>query len=342
MMIKKNGRMHGLRALTIVIAITIAICYGNCFTYADSETSLQQGWNVTESGQRFYVENMEDGTVTYAHGIQVIEGISYVFDEGAPTDVGYLETGTQSSEKTVGGKEYFVSKEGTLQYGWALIGNSLDYFSIENGEKTSETKSVTIKNGGWVLAGSSLYYFKSNEDVSVKNSTVSGIKFGETGAMHKSNITYCKIRAMKTAKKLGLYSTSKSKAKRLRKAFNYIKSGHNSHYAGIYPKHLNRSSLNKVGGIMLEDHVGNCYGFASGFAALAREIGYKPYLVCARVPGWRDGARDGYTRHGIVRINGKYYDPEGWWSGYAHVYGKKHYRYTYQRVHLKIQKVVLF
>ena len=67
MMIKKNGRMHGLRALTIVIAITIAICYGNCFTYADSETSLQQGWNVTESGQRFYVENMEDGTVTYAH-----------------------------------------------------------------------------------------------------------------------------------------------------------------------------------------------------------------------------------------------------------------------------------
>lgn len=334
--------MYGLRALTVVMAITILICYGNCITYADSETALQQGWNVTESGQRFYVEKIEGDVATYAHGITAIDGVRYAFQEGAPADVGYLETDTANKVRTVDGKEYFVSKEGTLLYGWALTGNRLSYFDMESGEKAESTKAVNIRNGKWILSGSSLYYFQDINGVSVKNKTVNGIRFGSNGAMHKSNVTYCKIQAMKTSRKLGLYSKSKSKAKRLRVAFNYMKSHRHFHYAGIYPKHLNRSSLNKVGGIMLEDHAGNCYGFASGFAALAREIGYKPYLVCARVPGWRDGAGDGYTRHGIVKINGRYYDPEGWWAGYAHVYGKKHYCYTYQPVHLKIQKIVLF
>lgn len=52
-------------------------------------------------------------------------------------------------------------------------------------------------------------------------------------------------------------------------------------------------------------------GYACAFAALAREIGYDPYVVCGRVPGTRDGAGDGFTRHSWVIINGLHYDPEG-------------------------------
>ena len=38
---------------------------------------------------------------------------------------------------------------------------------------------------------------------------------------------------------------------------------------------------------------GNCYGFASAFAALAQEVGYEPYMVYGYVPGSRDGRADG-------------------------------------------------
>ena len=45
--------------------------------------------------------------------------------------------------------------------------------------------------------------------------------------------------------------------------------------------------------------------------ALAREIGYTPYMICGRVPGSRDGAADGLHVIAVVEcINGLYYDPE--------------------------------
>lgn len=44
---------------------------------------------------------------------------------------------------------------------------------------------------------------------------------------------------------------------------------------------------------------GNCYGFACAFAALARELGYEPYLI--EIP----------KSHCWVRINGRYWDNMG-------------------------------
>ena len=61
---------------------------------------------------------------------------------------------------------------------------------------------------------------------------------------------------------------------------------------------------------MLVSGGGDCYGFACTFAAMAREIGYNPYVVLGRVSGTRDGAADGLTSHGWVIIDGCYYDPE--------------------------------
>ena len=67
---------------------------------------------------------------------------------------------------------------------------------------------------------------------------------------------------------------------------------------------------------MFRTGYGNCYGFSCIFAALAREIGYTPYMICGRVPGSRDGAADGFTRHCWVKINGLYYDPEAQYAGW--------------------------
>ena len=77
---------------------------------------------------------------------------------------------------------------------------------------------------------------------------------------------------------------------------------------------------------MLVSGGGDCYGFACTFAAMAREIGYNPYVVLGRVSGTRDGAADGLTSHGWVIIDGCYYDPEAQFDGWARgVYGLGYY-----------------
>lgn len=61
-------------------------------------------------------------------------------------------------------------------------------------------------------------------------------------------------------------------------------------------------------------------------------------MICGRVPGSRDGAGDGYTRHSCVIINGLHYDPEGQAKGWhTGVYGSYGYGMDNQ-----IQKKVNF
>lgn len=50
---------------------------------------------------------------------------------------------------------------------------------------------------------------------------------------------------------------------------------------------------------ILTTEAGNCYGFAHGFAALARELGYEPYVI------------ERPMEHCFVRIDGKYWDNMG-------------------------------
>ena len=66
----------------------------------------------------------------------------------------------------------------------------------------------------------------------------------------------------------------------------------------------------------------------------ANAVGYESYVVCGRVSGSRDHARDGLTRHAWVRIGGLNYDPEGQFAGwYRGCYGASGYRirHTVQR-----------
>jgi hypothetical protein len=61
-------------------------------------------------------------------------------------------------------------------------------------------------------------------------------------------------------------------------------------------------------------------------------------MICGRVPGSRDGAADGFTRHCWVKINGLYYDPEAQYAGWMKgVYGYDSYPISHQ-----IQRVVNF
>jgi hypothetical protein len=169
--------------------------------------------------------------------------------------------------------------------------------------KLSAKARVQVQHDGFVVKGNKLYYYKSGSKSPVKNKKVQGIKFGKSGAAANNYTTKLKIAAMKTAKKLKLYDTSVSKEKRLKKAFSYCCKKSTIRYSSIFPA-LSRKGMHRVGYIMLTKHRGCCYGFASAFGALAKEIGYNPTIVCLQRPGYR---------HGICKIGDKYYDPS-----YAH------------------------
>ena len=216
-------------------------------------------------------------------------------------------------------------------------GNYLEFYDGTSAKPTKKAR-IQVKHGGFVVAGNKLYYFKNGSNRAVKNKKVQGIKFGKSRAATKSYAAKLKIAAMKTAKKLKLYDASDSKDKRLKKAFSYCCKKSTIKYSTIFPT-LNRKGMQRVGYIMLTKHRGCCYGFASAFGALAKEIGYNPKIVCLARPGYR---------HGICKIGDKYYDPS-----YAHhkvknkwsVYGiswKKEAKIThYSKSHIK-KKIRLY
>lgn len=133
-------------------------------------------------------------------------------------------------------------------------------------------------------------------------------------------------------------NSSMTKAQKLRACWNFVTSGANFSY---WPKYPNTSQVGwqrTTALDMLTTRRGNCYSFACGFAALAKEIGYSPSVVCGRVSGSRDGSSDGMTRHSWVVIGGTYYDPEAHYAGwYKNVYGSGSYD-----VNHTIQSVVSF
>ena len=128
-----------------------------------------------------------------------------------------------------------------------------------------------------------------------------------------------------------------SKSSKLSACWSYIVRG-SFHYASKYPNLHFRGWQKSTAYNMLSTHSGNCYSYACAFAALASEIGYKPYIVCGRVHGSRDRAADGYTRHAWVRINGLNYDPEAQYAGWMRgIYARS----SYPTAH-KIQKIVAY
>ena len=129
-----------------------------------------------------------------------------------------------------------------------------------------------------------------------------------------------------------------TQSQKLYACWRYVVSDGGFYYGGPDPN-LDESGWARNEALrMFNTGVGNCYGFSCIFAALAREIGYTPYMICGRVPGTRDCAADGFTRHCWVEIDGLYYDPEahyaGWMSGVC--------GYDYYPIAHQIQRVVNF
>ena len=187
------------------------------------------------------------------------------------------------------GKSYYVLRDGRIRKGWNVIGNDLYYFGRKSGVMQKNT----------VIAGITLL----PDGKAQKSCKIHGKK---TRSLDVSIRTKC----IKVLKSRGVYN--KSQAAQLRSAWTYLTNRKTFHYSKKYPNLGDPKWTKKYADFMLSAHRGNCYGFACTFAAFAWTIGYDPYVVAGRCPGGRDGARDGFTRHCVAKINGRWYDPEYW------------------------------
>ncbi len=262
---------------------------------------IAKGWWERKNGKRYY--RLEDGT--YLKGVVKIKKRIFAFSSiGSDTTPSRLLTGHKDRVLKINGKKYHVDKKG-----------------------------LTLK--GWHLEGRHLYCFNGKLNRAITNRTVQKIRLNKSGYALRDANSDAKIEAMKVIQQIT--DPWDSKSQKLRKAFDYITSPRKWRYLPKYPNMHEASWPRKLGADMLHTHSGNCYGFACGFAALAKEIGYQPKIICGRVRGSRDRAADGFTRHAVVRINGRYYDPEGWWKGFVHARGSARYPMA-----IKIIKAVPF
>lgn len=250
--------------------------------------------------------------------------------------------------KKINGKQYFFTPKGYAATYSAKIDGKLYVFNTA-GQLIQPAKNSIVKVGknsyyvnksgqaatGWMVLSNKLYFADSMGRF-YKNKTYKGVTFSATGVAVNNTASQLKIKTMRMVN--SITNRSMTKAQKLRACWNYMVSKSNFRYFSYYPN-LSKSGWQKQTALKtLNEKRGNCYGIACGFAALAYEVGYTPYVICGRVAGSRDDAADGLTRHCWVKINGLYYDPEaqlmGWMTG---VYGDSYYGIDHT-----IQKTVKF
>lgn len=232
-----------------------------------------------------------------AVGSHEIKGEYYVFNTN-----GKLLTPKKNSLIGVGKNTYYVSPKGTAINGWQIIGKKL----------------YSVKKSGAVR----------------KNVKYKGITFTKTGAAKNCQDTKVMIQTVKTV--ASVTKPDMTKKQKLKACWNYLVSRRHFRYVSKYPNLNKKGWQRQTAENMLRTKSGNCYSFACAFAAMANEIGYDAYVVCGRVSGSRDGARDGLTRHAWVRINERNYDPEAQFAGWRRgIYGSRGYpvgKYRVQKI----------
>ncbi len=251
--------------------------------------------------------------------------------------------------KKCNGYRYYFNQKGYAVRGGNKIGGKVYVFDENARQINNKTnRMVTVGSDlyyitnqygrpatGYFIYKNNLYYANSKGKCYRNKSREYGqLQFGSNGKAKRNYDALLKMKVMSIVSRIT--NSNMSQSQKLRACWNYVVN--NFSYGGPDPNLNSKGWARSEALRMLNTGYGNCYGFSCTFGALAREIGYSPYMMCGRVPGSRDGASDGYTRHCWVRINGLYYDPEAQYAGWMRgVYG-----YSYYPISHQIQKVVSF
>ena len=228
--------------------------------------------------------------------------------------------------KVIRGKRYYFTSSGKAAVGWVRYrGNKYYFDSLGRGVKGLAAigkyqyffADSGVMQSGWQYFGKKKAYFYLKTGRMAVNRTIQGTKINKKGYAKAGRTELARQEALEKAEKLldSITSPGMSKSQKLRAAFDYMSSRSNLTYVTWRSFQAYKGWEYDYAIEIYDRRGGNCYNFASGFAMLAKVIGYEPYVVRGRVRGSRDGAADGLTRHACVSIDGLYYDPELQFAG---------------------------
>lgn len=212
--------------------------------------------------------------------------------------------------KKVNGKYYWFKSNGVAAHDGHYKINGVFYVFDKNAQRLMSGKNTVVKvNGvkyfvdakgraitGWNELNGKMYYVHKNGKCAT-NETVGGIKFNKNG--YASNLTQarCKLAARNFIARHS--NANSSNYEKFRSCFRYIMA-YTNFVGNMDPtpqEFKTKDWVYKYALQMFQNGLtGNCYGIASSVAAIAKELGYEPYVIT--IP---DG-------HSFVMINGLYYD----------------------------------
>lgn len=238
--------------------------------------------------------------------------------------------------KKIDGYRYYFTEKGTAAVTCINL-NGKAYVFDRKGHLIQPSKKKIVKSGdnyfyintngqaqtGWFRIGNRLYRADSKGRM-YKNRTYQDVVFGSNCAAKSNTASKLKLKTMEVVE--SVTNSKMTDFQKLYACWKYLVNSGRFRYRSFSPDIYKAGWQKECALDMLTRYSGSCSSFACAFAALASEIGYDPYVISGRVPGSRDQAADGMTRHCWVRINGRHYDPEGvyaGWSGY--IYGNSSY-----------------
>lgn len=277
--------------------------------------AARTGW-VNRKGNRYYYKT--NGEMVKSRFLKIGNG-KYYFDKKGKM--------LRNTLITIRGNRYYFRKSGKTATGWVTLRGKKYYF---DGDGIGQTGLKTIGNRkyffdsdgvmqtGWqYFDGKKAYFYLKTGKMAV-NRTIDGQKIGKKGILKQSRVDKARLQAEAKAKEIlnSITNSGMSMSQKLRAAYDYMCNG-GFRYVTWRPFSVYDGWEYDYALEIYNRRGGNCYNFACGFAVMAKVIGYKPYVIRGRIPGTRDGAGDGLTRHAFVSIGGLYYDPEAQFAGWA-------------------------
>lgn len=212
--------------------------------------------------------------------------------------------------KKVKGRYYWLKSNGVAAHDGHCKVNGVFYVFNKYAQRVAPGKKTVVKvNGvkyfvdargravtGWNELNGKMYYVHRNGKCATSE-TVGGIRFNKYG--YASNLTQarCKLAARNFIARHS--SAGMSNHDKFYSCFRYIMAYTNFvGYMDPTPQEFKTKNwVYKYALQMFQNGLtGNCYGIASSVAAIAKELGYEPYVIT--IP---DG-------HSFVMIDGCYYD----------------------------------
>ena len=257
--------------------------------------------------------------------IKKIKGYYYAFDSK-----GRMITNQFIQKKYL----YYAGKKGRLLTRWHTIGEDRYYFddhgrALTGMQKIRSKYYYFLKDGkmqtGWQIINGKKYYFEPVHGRRVRSKVIDGVRIAKDGTapltMDDRLYLVCSDLISR------ICTDSMTKEQKLLACFQYMSSRSNfsyrtwrqySYYDGWYRNYAME---------MLQNHCGNCYNFSCAFAYLAKTLGFRAQLVRGKIKWSGSRAQDanGYTPHCWVLLDGRNYDPEGKWQGFAYVYDSQAY-----------------